>query len=176
MHIISNIFRFLARNIYSYFSFSWYHYNSTRYKFIFFFIILGCTETEEVAFIEDFIICIEMLFIAIAFSYAFGQNSYRGNNSGIRDWGELGQIHEVRHLPENAIPLVQKFVKANNPKDVAVDAFNAYTKRAKRYVVVADYLSLPIEEQLQRVIKKGGIEKQGEGILTGVIFILYIIK
>jgi len=56
---------------------------------------------------------------------------------------------------------MQNFRDVADVRDVLGDTYRSFAKGPRRHLVVADFLSLPPEEQLQRVVKQGWLMKAG---------------
>lgn len=126
---------------------------------------VGKWKSEDVSRgIQDFIICVEMLPMSFAFAYAFGAKSFLEPESThlfseIQGMGNV--LQNYRDLQQNFSPVMQNFRDVADVRDVLGDTYRSFAKGPRRHLVVADFLSLPPEEQLQRVVKQGWLMKAG---------------
>jgi len=100
-------------------------------------IIQGKTEwtLENVeAGTQNFMICIEMLFCALAFNYAFGLKSYKASNH--HPLLEVQQMVDIRqnftYLSTNFAPIARNFADVANVKDVISDIDASFAKSPKK--------------------------------------------
>jgi len=98
--------------------------------------------------LQSFLICVEMFPLSIAFMKTFGY----------RDFKDPGMF-----LSDNR-NLIQNFVQVANMKDVFSDTIVSLKKGPKRHVEVDDFLDIPRDAQLKRVVKQGWLEKRGEDL------------
>eukprot|EP01114_Cavostelium_apophysatum_P018957 TRINITY_DN5975_c0_g1_i1.p1 TRINITY_DN5975_c0_g1~~TRINITY_DN5975_c0_g1_i1.p1 ORF type:complete len:496 (-),score=113.76 TRINITY_DN5975_c0_g1_i1:82-1569(-) len=99
--------------------------------------------------LQNFLICVEMFPLAIAHAKSFGWNSFSAANR-----------HQLLYTPS----VMQRIIDAANVTDVVFETFIALKRGPKRRVVVGDFLTIPKEEQLKRVVKSGWLSKRGEDL------------
>lgn len=126
---------------------------------------VGKWTSEDVARgLQDFIICVEMLPMSLAFAYAFGARSFLEPDSThlLSEIEGLGNVlKNYRELQHNFAPVMQNFRDVADVRDVLGDTYRSFAQGPRRHVVAADFLSLSPEEQLLRVVKQGWLMKGG---------------
>jgi len=99
--------------------------------------------------LQNFLICLEMLPLAIAHGKSFGPNSFQHDD-----------IKEFLLQPT----LAQRIIDVANVGDVLFDAVVAIKKGPKRHVMAGSFLEKSRGEQERSVIKSGWLYKRGEDI------------
>lgn len=74
--------------------------------------------------LQDFIICIEMFFIAIAFQYAFGHRAAE----------KMSFKQRIQEIPRQVVPIVKNFVHVAIVKDVLVDTYETFAQIGRAHV------------------------------------------
>lgn len=114
----------------------------------------GFPAAEMGLYIQDVLICVEMVPIAIATAYTFGYSSFKKP----KDEREELRMHQVpRRILDN-------FIDMANFTDVIRDTADAVKKEPVRNVVAGQFLSMPIEEQQKFVLEQGWLSKKGDDI------------
>eukprot|EP01103_Thecamoeba_quadrilineata_P010686 TRINITY_DN2373_c0_g2_i1.p1 TRINITY_DN2373_c0_g2~~TRINITY_DN2373_c0_g2_i1.p1 ORF type:complete len:507 (-),score=78.59 TRINITY_DN2373_c0_g2_i1:160-1680(-) len=116
----------------------------------------GLTPDELGTCIQDWLICIEMLPIAIAHAYGFGYSTFKSS-----DVKKVDIFHEIKHLLDAPSPTTLSNIKdVMNPSDMFVDTKEAFY-RAKKYhmSVIVNFSN---EDLTSQVLKQGWLLKRGE--------------
>jgi len=119
--------------------------------------------------LQNFVVTIEMYVLSLAFAYAFCLKSYK--ESGIRnvisEFSGMVDVREnIKSITSNVKPLFRNFAAVADMRDVVHDTYQSFGKAPKRHINVADFLELTTEQQNERIIKHGWLEKLGEDILS----------
>jgi len=105
--------------------------------------------SQQATGLQDFLICIEMLPLAIAHIKSFGHKSYES-------------IHDDYNRDEAG--LYKRIIEVANVSDVFRETFEAIKMGPKRNVFVGKFVELSREEQQALVVKEGWLLKRGEDI------------
>jgi len=119
--------------------------------------------------LQNFVVTIEMYILSIAFAYAFGLKSYKesGLSNVISEFSGMVDVREnIKSISSNVKPLFRNFAAVADMRDVVHDTYQSFGKAPKRHVNVADFLDLTHEQQNERIVKHGWLEKLGEDILS----------
>ena len=65
---------------------------------------------------QDFMICVEMFFLALAFNYAFGCNTYKSNTGHhvLNELSDMVSTQHVRNIHTNMKPIAIHFADVAN--------------------------------------------------------------
>eukprot|EP01118_Nematostelium_gracile_P001752 TRINITY_DN1182_c0_g1_i3.p1 TRINITY_DN1182_c0_g1~~TRINITY_DN1182_c0_g1_i3.p1 ORF type:complete len:373 (+),score=95.44 TRINITY_DN1182_c0_g1_i3:732-1850(+) len=105
--------------------------------------------------LQNFLICIEMLPLAVAHIKSFGHKSY-GEENTIIDPNALTDEHKMN--------VIQRIIYIMNLGDLFKDTFEALKKGPKRNVQSFGFMELSDEEKKKRVVKEGWLYKRGEDL------------
>jgi len=110
----------------------------------------GWTVSDVATGLQNFLICVELLFIVIVQGHAFGYQSWKGET--------------FDHDGEEEPTVVQSFVHVVNPSDIFYETFIALKMGPQRHVVVGKFLDFSVEQQKKHVIKQAWLLKRGEDL------------
>jgi len=105
--------------------------------------------------LQNTLICIEMLPLAIAHIRSFGYKSYMEEGS---------ELFVLSDLEDRSWTIWQRIMYIANIGDVFKDTFEALKKGPKRNVHCGGFLELSTEEKLKIVVKQGWLKKRGEDL------------
>eukprot|EP01102_Stenamoeba_stenopodia_P014557 TRINITY_DN4846_c0_g1_i1.p1 TRINITY_DN4846_c0_g1~~TRINITY_DN4846_c0_g1_i1.p1 ORF type:complete len:503 (-),score=127.31 TRINITY_DN4846_c0_g1_i1:137-1645(-) len=115
-------------------------------------------------FINDWLICIEMLFFALAFGYAFGVKTYRN----VPESARAQVAHQITSIlnpkkfksdMNDVKRIMHNFKDVLSQKDMVEDTVDAFGKKGRRYLNLGDFTDVSLDEQRQRVLKEGPLMK-----------------
>jgi len=106
--------------------------------------------------LQNFLICLEMLPLAIAHIKSFGYKSYVEEGQDIIEINDPGAVQ---------MSMWSRFVYISNFGDVFKDTFEALKKGPRRNVQSGGFTDLPNEEKKKYVVKQGWLYKRGEDVV-----------
>jgi len=100
--------------------------------------------------LQAFLICVEMFPLALIYTRTFGHQSFKDHMTGT-------------FLSDN-MSVFSNFANVANVKDVVSDTMVSLKKGPKRKIFIEDFLDIPRDVQVKRVVKQGWIGKRGEDL------------
>eukprot|EP01104_Vermistella_antarctica_P015640 TRINITY_DN5183_c0_g1_i3.p1 TRINITY_DN5183_c0_g1~~TRINITY_DN5183_c0_g1_i3.p1 ORF type:complete len:710 (-),score=206.41 TRINITY_DN5183_c0_g1_i3:11-2140(-) len=110
--------------------------------------------------IQDFIICLELVPLSVAFVYAFGPN-YKdpGSTHVVRELQDMVRVKKhVTSTAQNLRPLVRNVLHVSNMGDIIDDAKESLSKKP---IYIGNFLEVSDEERRKRVVRYGWMKKRG---------------
>jgi hypothetical protein len=114
----------------------------------------GFPAAEMGLYIQDVLICIEMVPIAIAMGYTFGYSTFKKP----KDQREELQMREIPRR------IIDNFIDMANFVDVIRDTADAVRKEPERRVVAGQFLDMPLDEQQKQILEQGWLSKKGDDL------------
>eukprot|EP01116_Phalansterium_solitarium_P008514 TRINITY_DN22428_c0_g1_i1.p1 TRINITY_DN22428_c0_g1~~TRINITY_DN22428_c0_g1_i1.p1 ORF type:complete len:480 (+),score=138.84 TRINITY_DN22428_c0_g1_i1:216-1655(+) len=116
----------------------------------------GWTEHDVSTALQNFLLCLEVLPIAVAFWFCFSFASYRNERL----------ISRRSRARSNALEMFTGFIDVVNVRDTLLDTHSALKFEPQRHSVVAgDFFSLSKEEQMRQALCQGFLVKRGEDLI-----------
>jgi hypothetical protein len=112
-------------------------------------------EAELAVLVNNTLICIEMIPIAIAFGYTFGYKSFKLPPE------ERARLKAVSPIGKR---IIGNFLQAANVTDIIADTVHSVQKEPERNVLAGGFFSLSRLDQLQQVLEQGWLSKKGEDL------------
>jgi hypothetical protein len=112
-------------------------------------------EAELAVLINNTLICIEMIPIAIAFGYTFGYKSFKLPPEERERLKSVSPIHTR---------IIGNFLQAANVTDIIADTVHSVQKEPERNILAGGFFNLSRLDQLQQVLEQGWLSKKGEDL------------